>query len=129
MARQFERLWSSPDYLRLLMWEALERGPRGPIESEDIRRANLERRIAAIREAQQAGRVDGSLDPELLVLAELAITAYPLLFPQVTRLVTGQAGNDPAFRARYLEFLRALGARFGDRGDAQARSHWSAVHD
>ena len=122
MARLFERLWSSPDYLRLLMWEALERGPRGPIESEDIRRANLQVRIDAIREAQAAGRVDTSLDPEMLVLAELAVTAYPLLFPQVTRLVTGMAGNDPEFRARYLTFLQALGATFGARSVARDRS-------
>ena len=129
MARLFERLWNSPDYLRLLMWEALERGPRGPIESEDIRRANLHVRIDAIREAQDAGRVDSSLDPEMLVLAELAITAYPLLFPQVTRLVTGRSGNDPEFRMRYLAFLRALGATFGGGREGQSRSGGGRADD
>jgi AcrR family transcriptional regulator len=127
MAGLFERLWSSPDYLRLLMWEALERGARGPIEGEDIRRANLGARVDAIRDAQAEGRVDPELDPEMLVLAELAVAAYPLLFPQVTRLVTGLSDREPEFRARYLGFLEALGARFAAGPDERGRTRSSVT--
>ena len=46
-----------------------------------------------------------------LVIAELGLAAYPLAFPQVTRLVTGVGPDDPEFRARYAKFLEALGAK------------------
>jgi TetR/AcrR family transcriptional regulator len=107
----FERLMSSGDFLRLQMWEALERGARGRIENEDVRRATMSARVDAVRESQADGRTADDLDPELLVIAELGLAAYPLAFPQVTRLVTGVGPDDPEFRARYAKFLEALGAK------------------
>jgi TetR/AcrR family transcriptional regulator len=107
----FERLMSSGDFLRLQMWEALERGARGRIENEDVRRATMAARVDAVRESQADGRTADDLDPELLVIAELGLAAYPLAFPQVTRLVTGVGPDDPEFRARYAKFLEALGAK------------------
>jgi TetR/AcrR family transcriptional regulator len=107
----FERLMSSGDFLRLQMWEALERGARGRIENEDVRRATMAARVDAVRESQVDGRTADDLDPELLVIAELGLAAYPLAFPQVTRLVTGVGPDDPEFRARYAKFLEALGAK------------------
>jgi hypothetical protein len=36
----------------------------------------------------------------------MALTAYPLAFPQVTRLVTGRSVSDPAFQKERREFLQ-----------------------
>ena len=105
----FDRLITSGDFLRLQMWEALERGPRGRIENEGERRATMAARVQAIRESQAAGRTAGDLDAELLVIAELALAAYPSAFPQIVRLVTGSGPDSPEFRARYRAFLQTLG--------------------
>jgi AcrR family transcriptional regulator len=111
LSRIFERLTSSGDYLRLLMWEALERGPRGRIENEEVRAVNLAAHADAIREAQESGRVESDLDPQLLALAEIALATYPLVFPQITRMLTGHTPDDPAFRKAYGELLRTLGEK------------------
>jgi AcrR family transcriptional regulator len=108
----FERLTDSRDYLRLLMWEALERGADS-VEAEEERRASLARVLGRVRVAQEEGRVTSDLDPALLVLAELAMAAYPLVFPQVTRMLLDVDADDPAFHRTYAEFLRALGERLG----------------
>jgi AcrR family transcriptional regulator len=107
----FDRLTASADFLRLQMWEALERGARGRIESEEARRASMAARVESIREAQAAGRVADDLDADLLAIAELALAAYPLAFPQVVRLVTGAGPDSPEFRSRYRAFLEKLGAK------------------
>jgi TetR/AcrR family transcriptional regulator len=105
----FERMSSSGDFLRLQMWEALERGARGRIENEEVRRATMVARVEAVRESQAEGRIAADLDPELLVIGELALAIYPLAFPQVVRLVTGSGPDSPEFKARYVAFLQTLG--------------------
>jgi AcrR family transcriptional regulator len=107
----FDRLLSSGDFLRLQMWEALERGARGRIENEEARRATMLARVDAVREAQVAGQTTSDLDADLLVIAELALAAYPQAFPQVVRLVTGAGPDAPEFRERYRAFLQKLGAK------------------
>jgi AcrR family transcriptional regulator len=113
----FERLTDSRDYLRLLMWEALEHGADG-VEAEEERRASLARVLGRVRAAQDERRVPDDLDPGLLVLAELAMAAYPLVFPQVVRMLLDVDADDPAFQRTYAEFLRMLGDRLGLAGRA-----------
>ena len=107
----FDRLTTSGDFLRLQMWEALERGARGRIENEEARRATMRGRIDAVRESQAEGRIAADFDPEMYVIAELALATYPLAFPQVIRLLTGEGPDQPEFRARYKQFLETLGAK------------------
>jgi AcrR family transcriptional regulator len=113
----FERLADSRDYLRLLMWEALERGGEA-VEAEADRRAALERVVGRVRDAQAEGRAPADLDADLLVLAELAMAAYPLAFPQIARMLLGADVDDAAFQRSYAEFLRRLGERLGLAGPA-----------
>jgi AcrR family transcriptional regulator len=108
----FERLTDSRDYLRLLMWEALEHGAEG-VEAEEERRASLARGLGRDRAAQAEGRAPADLDPRLLVLVELAMAAYPLVFPQVVRMLVDVDVHDPVFQRTYAEFLRLLGDRLG----------------
>ena len=105
-----DRLAAQPDYVRLLMWEALERGRRRPLEEEEARRAVLAEWVDALRAAQAAGRVPADLDPAQLVLTELGIALVPLAFPQLARLLTGRLPDDREFLDERRAFLLRLAA-------------------
>jgi hypothetical protein len=93
---------------------------RPPMPAEKERRASLARELGRVRDAQAEGRVPADLDPGLLVLAELAIAAYPLVFAQVARMLVDVDVDDPAFQRTYAEFLRRLGERLGLAGGARS---------
>jgi len=99
------------DYVRMLVWEALEAGPTGHVVDEDERTAVYQHWIERVREQQAEGLLPADLDPGQLALSELALTLLPFLLPQVARLVTGRAVTDPAFLDERAEFLDALTRR------------------
>jgi TetR/AcrR family transcriptional regulator len=105
-----DRMADSRDYVRLLMWEALERSDRAKIENEDLRREVFDEWAAAIEAAQVAGTIPADLDARQIVLSELALALFPFAFPQLTRLVTDRSPADPAFQAERRTFLQRLGA-------------------
>jgi AcrR family transcriptional regulator len=105
LPRVFRDMAESPQYLRLLMWEALERGATP--EAEEVRRASLQRTIARLR-AERLQPVDDA-DLGLVVLAELALATFPQAFPQITRMLTGMTPDDPRFTAAYAALLETLG--------------------
>jgi len=100
----------SRDYTRLLMWEALETRSRNQkVMAEEERLAiyaDLRDRVA---KAQDAGELPVDLDPAQMVLSELALTLFPSAFPQLVRMVTGTAVDDPAFiAAREAHLVRLI---------------------
>ena len=105
------KLEGSSDYVRLLMWEGLERGRRRQVEQELLRRESLVEWCDEVREAQRRGDLPDDLDAEQLVLSELALVMFPSAFPQITRLVTGKLPTDPAFKAERRAFLDRLTSR------------------
>jgi TetR/AcrR family transcriptional regulator len=106
-----DRLEESTDYVRLLMWEGLERSSRRVVEQEPLRREALAAWCDEVREAQRGGDLPRELDAEQLVLSELALAMFPIAFPQITRLVTGKLPSDAAFRSARRTFLERLTAR------------------
>jgi len=106
-----DRLDDSADYVRLLMWEGLERGRRGEVEQELLRRESLAEWCDDVRDAQRRGDLPRELDAEQLVLSELALAMFPVAFPQLTRMVTGKLPTDPGFKAERRAFLERLTAR------------------
>ena len=106
-----DKLESSTDYVRLLMWEGLERGRRRQVEQELLRHDSLRGWCDEVSEAQRRGDLPGDLDAEQLVLSELALVMFPFAFPQITRLVTGKMPTDPAFKAERRAFLERLTSR------------------
>ncbi|HMF05271.1 MAG TPA: TetR family transcriptional regulator [Acidimicrobiia bacterium] len=106
-----DKLESSSDYVRLLMWEGLERGRRRQVEQELLRRESLVEWCDDVREAQRRGDLPDDLDAEQLVLSELALVMFPSAFPQITRLVTGKLPTDPEFKAERRAFLDRLTSR------------------
>ena len=102
---------TSRDFLRLHMWEALQHDPRGSVEGEELRLQSAHDRVDAIIAEQTAGGIDPTLDPAQLALAELALLMFPAAFPQLTRLITGEAPDSPAFRAKQSQFFAQLADR------------------
>ena len=106
-----DRLEGQTDYVRLLMWEGLERGRRRQVEQELLRQDSLNEWCDDVREAQRRGDLPEDLDAEQLVLSELALVMFPFAFPQITRLVTGKLPTDTGFKAERRAFLEQLTAR------------------
>ena len=106
-----DRLDDSADYVRLLMWEGLERGRRGQVEQELLRRESLAEWCDDVRDAQRRGDLPDDLDAEQLVLSELALAMFPVAFPKLTRMVTGKLPTDADFKSERRAFLERLAAR------------------
>ena len=109
LAHWFKLACEDRDWVRLLEWEALAVGD-GPLLSEAERRRAFDSGVAKLRAVQTKGLLPRGLDPRHLLLSMMGLTAFPLAFPQVTRLVTGLSPFDPAFRKRRIEFLRSFAA-------------------
>lgn len=100
----YQAFCSDVDYIRLVEWEALEFSD-GAVIGEPERRASLAGGVARLRRAQAQGALGPDLDPELAFLAALALTSFPVAFPQFVRLITGLSPTDPRFRRRWTAFL------------------------
>ncbi len=109
-ARMAEAL-ADPTYLRLLVWEALSVGPTGEVVAEP-ERAEALADLAALYQ-REGDPVDGAQR----VLVELGITVAAVVFPQVARMLTGTAVDDPAFAAAHARALAEVGRRLDAGGD------------
>ena len=107
MAERQRRLARERDYVRLLMWEALQTSSDQPA-NEELRRTFFASLIDAVVAAQADGSIPDDLDPAQLVLSELLLVIGPLALPQLTKLVTGQSAFDPAFLEARVDFLEHL---------------------
>ena len=99
------------DWVRLLEWEALQDADKKLIDGNS-RRALAMRALGRIRQQQALGHLSGEFEPGQLLLAMRSLTMFPLAFPQLTRLVTGQPVSDPHFQKKYAEFLKKFAAAF-----------------
>jgi hypothetical protein len=61
---------------------------------------------------QAMGRLSASLDSRDMLLAMVALTWFPVAFPQLTRLITGLTPSDSRFIRRHQNFLRQMAAAF-----------------
>jgi TetR/AcrR family transcriptional regulator len=101
---------SDLEWVRLLEWEAL--GTAGDkLVAEEARQDYFRRTGARLRSAQARGRIPRDVDLSQLQITMIALTVFPLAFPQMTRLATGLAPTDARFRRKRLRFLRWLGER------------------
>jgi hypothetical protein len=65
--------------------------------------------------------LSSEFDAGQLLLGMMALTAYPLAFPQLARLATGLSVSDPKFQRQRAQFLRQIGNTLkpnGSNGDA-----------
>ncbi len=112
---------SDLEWVRLLEWEVL-----GSIDEklvgEEERRAYFQRSIARWRRASRGNRLPAELDLSQLHLSMIALTVFPLAFPQMTRLATGLDPTDPRFPPPRLRFLRWLAGQLEGAAPRPARS-------
>jgi TetR/AcrR family transcriptional regulator len=102
-------------WVRLMGWEALERGDRDILRERE-RFEIWRHRKREIEAAQERGEVDPRFDAELLALALLAVELMPRILPQLTAVVTGLSNRDPAFLQRQEELLAELVEHLRPRG-------------
>ena len=102
------------DWIRLLEWEALQFFEK-PLIDESKRREAASKAVQRIRSRQARGHLTRQFDARQVLLAMMALTTFPLAFPQLTRLITGQRVSQAAFRRKHAEFLRKFAMAFEDR--------------
>ena len=98
-------------WVRLLEWEALQSGEQ-KVMDEEHRQENVAQALERLRRRQAKGLLSADFDPGQLLLSMMALTAYPLAFPQLARLVTGLSVSDPKFQKQRDQFLRQFAAAF-----------------
>jgi AcrR family transcriptional regulator len=116
----FELARKDMDWVRLLEWEALQFADRRLIDES--------RRIKSAREAvkrialkQKLGHLRTDMDAGEMLLGMIALSWFPLAFPQLTRLITGHSALDSGFVKTHHEFLRRVAVAFrGAPGRARA---------
>lgn len=101
---------SSSEYVRLLMWEALERPSTEPSERPE-RAAAYDRLLRQVQTDQGRGLIPAEFDARQWALAELALGLMPVAFPQLTKLTVGIAADSDEFKEAHQTFLGQLAER------------------
>ncbi|MDO8431902.1 MAG: TetR family transcriptional regulator [Candidatus Binatus sp.] len=107
------------DFVRLMEWEAIDNG-RGKLVAADERRALFEKAVARLRRAQRDGFLPKQVDLAQLFISMLALVIFPMVMPQMIRLITGMEPGDPRFVRRRAAFLRWIGERMSIDPDARS---------
>jgi TetR/AcrR family transcriptional regulator len=109
------------DFVRLMEWEAIDSGGRKCIVEAE-RRALFEKAVARLRVLQRKGSIPRGADLTQLFISMLALAMFPLVMPQIIRLIHGMEPTDPRFMRQRADFLRWLGDRLVKPARA-SRSH------
>jgi len=111
------------DWVRLLEWEALQEADNQLIDGAG-RRALAIQALGRIRQQQALGYLTGEFEPRHLLIAMRSLTMFPMAFPQLTRLITGQPVSDPRFQKKYAEFLKKFAAAFQPAGGRRNKTNF-----
>ncbi|MDR9855414.1 TetR/AcrR family transcriptional regulator [Paenibacillus sp. VCA1] len=98
------------DFLKFTAWEAIETFP-SDLNGEERREKVLHSYNEDMRAKQEIGLVPKDLDPAFLTLMISSLTVYPLLFGNVTRMITGLTPDHPEFQEKWSHFLRLISER------------------
>jgi len=107
----FDLAWKDRDWIRLLEWEALQFG-EGRLIDEAPRQKAYRAAVKQILRRQEAGHLSATFDSRRLLLAMMALTWFPVAFPQLARLITGLPASDPRFIRQHQDFLSRFAAAF-----------------
>jgi AcrR family transcriptional regulator len=121
LASRFAAACNDLDWIRLLKWEALQNSEDHIVDAAERKRAAAQA-VKRVRRQQASGHLAGDLDPRHALLAMLALTVYPLAFPQLTRLITGRSAFDARFQKEYAGFLRQFATAFAPPQPRPARN-------
>lgn len=98
------------EFLKFTAWEAVETLPENP-NGEETRKKVLQSYVEDMSSKQEMGLVPKELDPAMITLMMSSLTVYPLLYPNVTRMITGLTPEQPEFEERWLSFLHQISER------------------
>ncbi len=101
---------SDIDFVRLMEWEAIDSGGRKCV-AEAERRALFEKAVARLGELQRRGSIPRGVNLTQLFISMLSLALFPLVMPQLIRLIHGMEPTDPRFMRQRANFLRWLGGR------------------
>jgi len=99
------------EFLKFTAWEAVDSNIPQNSNGEERRQKVLQSYVDDMKSKQESGLVPEELDPSLLTLMISSITIYPLLYSNVTRMITGLEADDPEFREKWANFLHLLSKR------------------
>jgi len=123
---RFELALNDPQWVRLLEWEALQFAEKRLIDQTKRQRA-VDTAVDWIASRQRRGHLSRQFAPRQMLLAMVALTWFPLAFPQLTRLIVRQSVFDRRFRAEQREFLRQIAPAFAEPKPGGAR-HYGRAH-
>ena len=124
LASYFDGYAEDSQRVRLLEWEALQtKLPDGAAQLTNFedRQSVIRQRIASIVDLQGRGIIPSRLDPKLLYLMFVALTIYPMTFPQSIFIATGEYSSGKEFKKKYRDFLTELGSTLFSMQGAPAR--------
>jgi len=101
-------------WIRLLEWEALQFVGKRLVD-ENSRRKATTAAADRIRLRQRSGHLSKTFTPRHTLLAMLALTWFPVAFPQLARLITGRSTSDARFVSDQRQFLSQFAAAFQER--------------
>ncbi len=109
LLRWYEAVSSDRQWIRMHQWEALGGGQT--LVAEDERRELFKRALTVFRHWTKQGSLPGDVDCAQLLISVLALTSFPVAFPQITRLIAGASPESARFRRARRGFLSWLGDR------------------
>jgi len=98
------------DFLKFTAWEAVEKRPNN-LKGEEQRQKVLHSYNEDMKAKQELGLVPKDLDPALITLMISSLTIYPLLYGDVTRMITGHNPEEAEFKEKWSHFLRMISER------------------
>jgi AcrR family transcriptional regulator len=104
------------DFVRLMEWEAIDSGGKRCI-AEAERRALFEKAVARLRGLQRQGKIPRGVNLTQLFISMLSLALFPLVMPQIIRLIHGMEPTDPRFMRQRANFLRWLGDSLAKPGE------------
>jgi hypothetical protein len=107
----FDLACKDKGWVRLLEWEALQFA-EGRLIDEERRRNSAAEAVNRILRRQSLGYLSDEFQAPQILLAMLALTWFPVAFPQLTKLITGKVPSDEEFLRAQREFLRKFAKAF-----------------
>ncbi|MDN4072920.1 TetR/AcrR family transcriptional regulator [Fictibacillus terranigra] len=98
------------DFLKFTAWEAIDKGSNN-LKGIQHREKILHSYNEDMKAKQEMGLVPKELDPTMITLMMSSITIYPLLYPDVTRMITGLDPEDTEFKEKWTHYLHQISER------------------
>lgn len=107
LSHWFMETLHDPDYVRLIVGEALYRDAAGVVD-DDWRHEYYQKHVALTEVAQEQGDLPKNLEPGFLVMIFASIFFFPVVLPQIARMISGHSPDTPEFQKHLRETLVIL---------------------